>query len=187
MHLAESKAELQLLCSGEGPLRDLLVERGLWGQLALPRGLRPLDYLRQLARAQRALVIHGNYLDDDELAFLAKHADQMALVFCPRTHAFFRHEAYPLAKALSLGVAVALGTDSRGSNPDLSLLNEMRFVAQHYLDVSPADVVRLATLAGAQALGRDADTGTITPGKLANLTAIALPDRNVNDPYEAPA
>jgi cytosine/adenosine deaminase-related metal-dependent hydrolase len=43
----------------------------------------------------------------------------------------------------------------------------------------------LATRAGARALGRDHDTGTITPGKVANLTAIALPDRAANDPYEA--
>lgn len=185
MHLAESRAELQLLRSGDGPLRDLLVERDLWDHLALPRGLRPLDYLRQIARTKRSLVIHGNYLDDDELAFLAAHGDQMTLVFCPRTHAFFRHVTYPLAKALALGVHVALGTDSRASNPDLSLLDEMRFVAQHYPDVSPANVVRLATFAGARALGRDHNTGTITAGKLANLTAIALPDRAANDPYEA--
>ena len=45
--------------------------------------------------------------------------------------------------------------------------------------------MRLATLAGARALGRDHDTGTITPGKVANLTAIALPDRAADDPYEA--
>jgi len=185
MHLAESRAELRLLHSGDGPLQDLLIERGLWTQLAMPRGLRPLDYLHQLARASRALVIHGNYLDDDELAFLAAHAQHMTLVFCPRTHAFFRHATYPLAKALALGVRVALGTDSRASNPNLSLLDEMRFVAQHHPQVSPAQVVHLATLAGATALGRDHDSGSITPGKLANLTAIALPDRAATDPYEA--
>ena len=87
--------------------------------------------LRMLADAPRALVIHGNYLDDEELAFLAANRERMSLVYCPRTHAYFEHPPYPLAKHLKLGVRVALGTDSRASNPDLDLLAEMRHVAQN--------------------------------------------------------
>ena len=49
----------------------------------------------------------------------------MAVVHCPRTHAYFGHRPYPLAKMLAAGVNVALGTDSCASNPDLSLLGEM--------------------------------------------------------------
>ena len=43
------------------------------------------------------------------------------MVYCPRTHDWFAHGAYPLEKMLAAGVTVALGTDGRGSSPDLSL------------------------------------------------------------------
>ena len=96
-------------------------------------------------------MIHGNYLEADELEFLAMNAQRMSIVYCPRTHAYFDHERYPLGRLLALGASVALGTDSRASNPDLNLLAEMRFVAKRYPALPPAEVLRLGTLAGAQA------------------------------------
>jgi cytosine/adenosine deaminase-related metal-dependent hydrolase len=143
-----------------------------------------LDYLRELTAAPRALAIHGNYLAADEIEFLAAHADRLAVVYCPRTHAWFGHTPYPLAHMLSAGVRVALGTDSRASNPDLSLLEEMRFVARHHPQLDPARVLELGTLAGALALGRDGDIGTLEPGKLANLAMVPLPEYEAVDPHE---
>ncbi len=125
MHLAESPEELRLLSHGDGPFRDLLADRSMWDESAIPAGTRPLDYLRMLAAAPKALVVHGNYLSAEELQFLATHAASMSLVYCPRTHGFFEHSPYPLRQALDLGVRVAIGTDSRASNPDLSLLAEL--------------------------------------------------------------
>jgi len=175
MHLAESAEELEFLAAGSGPLQELLDERSMWDASAIPRGSRPLDYLKTLAGAPRALVIHGNYLDADEHSFLANHADRMSLVYCPRTHAYFQHEPYPLARLLEQGVHVALGTDSRASNPDLSLFDEMRQVARMHSNVAPSAILRLGTLSGSEALGRADRVGSITPDKLADLVAISLP------------
>jgi cytosine/adenosine deaminase-related metal-dependent hydrolase len=164
MHLAESADELTLLASGTGPFQELLDERSMWDASAIPSGSRPLDYLRQLAEAPRCLVIHGNYLDAEEHAFLAGHADRMSLVFCPRTHAYFEYPPYPLAELLAADVRVALGTDSLASNPDLDLLAEMRHVAHSHPRVAPEAILRMGTLDGARALGCDAQTGSLTPG-----------------------
>jgi aminodeoxyfutalosine deaminase len=176
MHLAESREELEFLSHGTGPFQALLDERSMWDADAIPRGTRPLDYLRMLAYAPRSLVIHGNYLDDDELEFLGANRNRMSLVYCPRTHAYFRHAPYPLAKALAAGVRVALGTDSRASNPDLNLLAEMRHVMRARLSLDPQQVLRMGTLGGAEALGREHHVGSITAGKLANLVAIPITD-----------
>lgn len=176
MHLAESREELQFLDSGTGPFHELLDERSMWDAEAVPRGSRPLDYLRMLADAPRSLVVHGNYLVDDELAFVGANRERMSLVYCPRTHSFFSHEPYPLANALAAEVRVALGTDSRASNPDLDLLADVRYLARLHSAIDPHEVLRMATLAGAEALGRDKDVGSITPGKIANLVAVPLPE-----------
>ncbi len=69
-HLAESREELQLLRFGTGPFVRLLDELDAWEPNAIPFGSRPLDYLQMLAKSHRALVIHGNYLDDEEIGFL---------------------------------------------------------------------------------------------------------------------
>jgi len=182
-HLAESHDELELLRWGSGPFRGLLLDLGETDILASWLG-RPLDCLFELAPAHRALVIHGNYLDDEEIAFVARHRAKMSIVYCPRTHAYFGHESYPLETMLSAGVTVALGTDSRASSPDLSVLAEMRFVAKQYPSVPRSTVLRMGTLNGARALGLDAEVGSLEPGKWADLAVVGLPGHDAPDPHE---
>lgn len=182
MHLAESPDELELLRTLGGPLRDLQVELGAWDPAAIPRGARSLDYLRLLADAERALVIHGTFLDDEEIAFLAARRERMAVVYCPRTHARFGFAPYPLTKLLAAGATVALGTDSRASNPDLSLFNELRFVAVQD-KVDPQVLLRMATLEGAKALGLAELAVPLAPNRTADLTIVGLPPGD-GDPWE---
>lgn len=184
MHLAESLEEIEFLRDGSGRFRELLESRRVYDAAARPRGSRPLDEMRLLSQAHRALIIHGNYLDDEEIEFLGRHRDRMAVVYCPRTHAWFGHAPFPLEKMLAAGAVVALGTDSRASSPDLSLLAEMRHVARTFPGLSRATVLELGTLGGARALGREAEIGTLEPGKWANLVAIRLPEDNSAEPYE---
>ncbi len=149
MHLSESPEEIEWIHTGGGPFRQLLRDLNAGDSSPESRLPRIFDYLQELTRAPRALVIHGNYLSAAEIELVAASAATMSLVYCPRTHAFFRHGPYPLEAMLNLGVAVALGTDSRASNPDLSLLAEMQFVAQHHPQVPAAKVLELGTRAGA--------------------------------------
>ena len=123
-------------------------------------GRRPLDYLQRLAEAPRALVIHGNYLDAEEIDFLAVRAATMSVVFCPRTHAYFAHERYPLARMLARGVNVALGTDSRASNPDLE------FAGRDAVLRSPATrMCRAGKMLELATTGRAPGAGNRQPGR----------------------
>ena len=184
MHLAESREELELLNLGSGPFREMLEAVGAWDGADEARLSCILDYLTELSRADRALVIHGNYLDDEEVAFLADHAEKMAVVYCPRTHRYFEHEPYPLAEMIETGVTLALGTDSRASNPDLSMLEEIRCAAESHPGVRPAKILELATLGGARALGMGSQVGTLEAGKRADLVAVQLGPGNGSDPLE---
>jgi cytosine/adenosine deaminase-related metal-dependent hydrolase len=184
MHLAESREELELLANHSGPLVEVLKDLEAWHPEAISLGSKPLNYLQRLAKANRALVIHGNYLNRDEMQFLATHADHMSVVYCPRTHSFFGHEPYPLADMLAAGVRVAVGTDSRASNPDLRILKELRQVAQMHPQVPPEAVLKLGTLDAAEALGIDRDYGSITAGKRASFAVVPLADTSLS-PFDS--
>ncbi|MBQ15504.1 MAG: amidohydrolase [Planctomycetaceae bacterium] len=174
IHLAESPEELLLLANGSGPLRLLLEELDAWEDNAIASGSRPLDYLRPLALLSRPLVIHGNLLDDTELAWLADHR-HVAVVYCPRSHAHFGHPPHPWLQLLETGTPVILGTDSRASNPDLSVWNELQFLSRTTSALSPTDLLSMATQAAARALGLGSNLGSLTPGKKAFAVAVALP------------
>jgi cytosine/adenosine deaminase-related metal-dependent hydrolase len=183
-HLAESVEELDLLATGGGPFVDLLKSLDAWQPGVFRGGSEPLDFLRVLCQSHRALVIHGTYLSDEEIDFLAGYADHMSVVYCPRTHAHFGHRSYPLAKMLSRAVNVALGTDSRASSPDLSIMAEMRFIHRHDSDICPADILRLGTINGARSLGLQDEYGSLTIGKRADFTAGGLPESEEGDPFQ---
>jgi cytosine/adenosine deaminase-related metal-dependent hydrolase len=128
--------------------------------------------------ARGVLYIHANFLPPDTP--IPPHG---TIVYCPRTHAAFGHPTHPFRDFLKRGVRVALGTDSLASNPDLSVLAEMRFVHAHYPDVPGDTILRMGTLSGAEALGWADETGSLTPGKSADFVVVPLPDAE-GDPYQ---
>ena len=183
MYLAESPEEIELLSSGGGPFQQFLAARGVWRD-GIFGHRRPLDELTRLAEAPRALVIHGNYLDAEEIDCCAAHADRRSVIYCPRTHAYFGHAPHPLPRLLAQGANVAVGTDSRASNPDLDLLAELRHVAHTVPEIAPHEILALGTSRAARALGWAKDCGTLAPGKLANLAVVPLDARREGAPFE---
>lgn len=182
MHLAESPAELELLRSGTGPLVDLFIRMGIWQPEVLPLRSRPLDYLRELARAPRGLVVHGNLLDEEELRYLAS-TPQLSVVYCPRTHQAMQRTPHPWRRMLDMGINVTLGTDSRASNPDLSLWNELRLLHSLSPDLPASGLLKLATVNAACALGWNG-LGRLAPGFSAEFCVIPLSAEGVESPEE---
>lgn len=186
MHVAESPAERELLQSGRGPFADSLESMGLsldgvfpWAEsLSDTTHRSPMIRLIQwLARCPAALLVHGNDLQQSEIDELQKHR-HLSVVFCPRTHHFFRHQPHPVAELLAAGINVALGTDSRASNPDLSLWREARFLLNHRQDLLPQQILFMATQGGAIAMRRQNDYGSLDTGRLARLASVPC---NAND------
>jgi cytosine/adenosine deaminase-related metal-dependent hydrolase len=184
MHVAESPEERELLSSGAGPFADALRALGVWRDDLFPWDDDPFEMLiERLAKAPRALLVHGNDLNDDEIEQLRSH-DNLSVVYCPRTHHFFEYERHPVHRMLAAGVRVALGTDSRASNPDLNLWREVQFLLTNRHDLAPRDVVRMATLNGADALGRR-DLGRIEVGCPAAMGVVQTDATNAEDVLES--
>jgi len=122
-----------------------------------------------------------NYVTDEEIRLSAKTG--VNLVACPRSAAFFGHEEGTFQKFLKKGVNIALGTDSLTSNSSLSLLDEMKFIRCRFPEVKPSDILRMATEAGAVALGVASHNGTLEPGKDADF-AVARSPCHSQDPWD---
>jgi cytosine/adenosine deaminase-related metal-dependent hydrolase len=174
-HLAETSAELQLLHDHEGPFVDFLRDMSAWDPDGLIAGIEPLLHCY---RQREPLWIHGNYLDP---ALPELHRG--TVVYCPRTHAAFGHPPHLWLALDRRGIRLALGTDSLASSPDLSILEEIRFLHRLYPDVAGSWLLHLATCAGARALGWEHETGALAPDKSADLVVLPLPDRDEADPH----
>ena len=176
VHLAETQDESDLLVRRGGPFVDFLRDLGVWDPEGLANDAKHVIGL--LKGLSPKLFVHCNYLPMETP--IPPHA---TIVYCPRTHAAFGHPPHPFREFLKRGVRVVLGTDSLASNPDLDILAEARFVHARHPDLPGATLLRMITLDGAIALGWGDVTGSLTPGKSADLVVLPLPDRDEQDPH----
>ncbi len=172
MHLAETREELQLLCDRTGPFVELLQSLDAWRPEMIRRGTTILDYLKLISQVPRSIVVHGNYLTAADIEFISQHRQKMSVVYCPRTHDFFQHDEYPLNGLLDARINVAVGTDSRASNPDLSLFRELQMIQQKFPTLQPERILELGTQAGTEAIGIDSQHGKIATGQAARINVV---------------
>ena len=153
-------------------------------------GVRPLSRLEKAGLLGPGLIaVHGVHLDEREIALLARHGCSVA--HCPSSNLKLASGIAPIAGLLQAGVNVGLGTDGAASNNRLDLFSEMRLAAL-LAKGSSGDATTLpahkalecATLNGARALGLQDRTGSIVPGKLADLTAVRLSDSALSPCYD---
>jgi 5-methylthioadenosine/S-adenosylhomocysteine deaminase len=134
----------------------------------------------------RVLAAHAVQLSDQDVEIFARH--DVAVAHCPGSNAKLAAGVARVADMLTAGLRVGLGTDSPASNDDLDLWEEQRlaslFARLRGADataLTAADVLRLATADGADALGRD-DLGRLRPGAWADVVHMDLDDVAFVDP-----
>jgi len=143
-------------------------------------GKRPLARLDELGLLNpRMLAIHMTQLNNEEIDLVAKKG--VNVVHCPESNLKLNSGYCPVGKLLEAGVNVALGTDGAASNNDLDMLGEMqtaallgKTVANNATAVSAYEVLAMATINGAKALGIDDRIGSLEIGKQADMVAIDL-------------
>jgi cytosine/adenosine deaminase-related metal-dependent hydrolase len=86
---------------------------------------------------------------------------------------------------LAAGINVCLGSDSLASNPDLSILNEIRFLHQEFPDLPSEELMAMGTIRGARGLGMADRTGSIDVGKAADLIVIPLESPHSNPRWDS--
>ncbi len=183
MHLAESRDEEQYTTHGDGPLRDYLQRLGIWDDAVTCPKLRPIPYAHKLgALGPQTLLAHCNYVTDGDIQLLA--TTRTHVVYCPRTHAAFSHPPHRFRDMLRAGVNVCIGTDSLASNPSLSILDELRFLAQQYPTLDKQSLLEMATVRGANALHVDDQNRQLSPGSDADVTIVPLDLAGPSDPIE---
>ncbi len=143
-------------------------------------GQRPLARLQELGLLGPGfMAVHMTQVTEEEIALMAQ--SNANVVHCPESNLKLASGFCPVQALLDAGVNVALGTDSAASNNDLDMLSELRTaallakgVAGDAAALPAAQALRMATLNGARALGLAEITGSLEPGKFADLTAIRL-------------
>ena len=140
-------------------------------------GMRPLAYMESLGwLGPDVWYAHGIHFTGDELRLLAQTGT--GVCHCPISNMKLSSGTARVPEMLSMGVPVGLGVDGSASNDGSDMLEELRVCyLLHRLtagDRAPSgyDVLKMAAMGGARLLGREAEIGSLEPGKCADFFLI---------------
>lgn len=158
VHAAETRGEMQQVAQRHG-------------------GRSPIEVLRDTDLLERAVLAHGVHLSDDDIDLVARA--NATVVHCPASNYKLASGFARITDLVRAGVNVALGTDGPASGNDLDLWLAMRLAGYGQKNLAgdptvlPAhDIVRMATINGARALGIDHLVGSIEVGKRADVIVL---------------
>jgi len=176
IHVAESVQEFEMFQHARGEMHDWL-RRNERDNSDCGLGSPIAHLARQKLLGENVLAIHANCLARGDATLLAKN--QTHVVHCPRSHDYFRHPPFERARLANAGVNLCLATDSLATvrktgkpKPELDMFAEMRALADADKTISPAEILLMATVNGARALGLAGKIGELSPNACADLIAI---------------
>ncbi|KND32832.1 amidohydrolase family protein [Streptomyces acidiscabies] len=151
--------------------------RSTYHVAATPLAPRPISALRDAGLLGADLLfVHGNTLDDGELKLIADSG--AAACAAPGAEAMLGDRAPVAGRLRRLGVTTGLGVDAVTSGPgDMFSVMRATLLASQIADeprLTCADVLRMATLDGAAALGLADRAGSLRPGKRADVVLLRL-------------
>lgn len=153
-------------------------------------GMTPGAYLDSIGfLGDDVVAAHGVHLTPEELRIFA--ARKTGVAHCPESNQMLASGVAPIVDMVRAGMEVGLGTDGpAGSNNNLDMVEEMASAARLQKvmrndpkAISAREVLRLATIGGAQVLGLDQKIGTLERGKRADLAIIDLQSVKVQPVY----
>jgi 5-methylthioadenosine/S-adenosylhomocysteine deaminase len=142
-------------------------------------GKRPMFALEDLGffETPRAMIAHGVWLDSAEIEMISRY--NVSIAHNPVSNMKLASGIALVGEMLAAGVPVGIGTDGEKENNNFDMFEEMKVASLlgKLKDLDAAamdswDVLRMATITGARAIGLDHEIGSLEPGKRADLIAV---------------
>jgi len=176
IHVAESAQEFDMFQHAQGEMHDWLKRNGR-DNSDCGHGSPVAHLARNRLLGENVLAIHVNFLARGDATLLAKNRTHV--IHCPRSHDYFKHPKFERERLANAGVNLCLATDSLATvrkngkpKPELDMFAEMRALADQDASISPEEILRMATINGARALGLAGKIGEISADASADLIAI---------------
>jgi cytosine/adenosine deaminase-related metal-dependent hydrolase len=173
IHNQETKSEDEIFLGGTGALLEKLTSLGVPMQFFEPTKLTALrSILPLLSKSKPILFVHNTFTTVEDMTWANAQNDALFWCTCPSANLYIEGLVPDVAKWLKCASNVCIGTDSLASNHQLSILEELRLLTQHCPTISFDNLLRIATLNGARALGLEKETGTLEKSKMPGVVLI---------------
>jgi len=135
-------------------------------------------FVRNDLASPKLCLAHCVWLTDEEMQFLKDYG--ISVLHCPSANLKLGSGFAPVPRMLREGINVTIGSDGAPCNNNLDIFTDMRLAALIHKpsfgvgSITARQVLDMATINGAKALGLEDKIGSIVPGKFADLTILNL-------------
>jgi cytosine/adenosine deaminase-related metal-dependent hydrolase len=175
IHNQETDHENQFFLSKEGGFVDFYKAFGFSVEQLQATGQPSIYYAMQhMNPACRTLFVHNTMTSAEDIQASHQWSDNVYWATCANANLYIENRLPDYKAFMDNGARMTIGTDSLTSNWQLSVLEEIKTIAKYQSYVPFPTLLKWATLNGAEALGYEAQLGSIEPGKQPGLNLLDM-------------
>ena len=184
-HSQESQEEEDLLISGTGAMADNRRRAGMstppvTGESSLKYFIDRLEAVKPAPHDEHILLVHNVTLKQDDIDAAKKAMNNVYSAICPLSNIFIHNALPPVQLMRDNNLKICLGTDSLSSNDDLDMIAELKCLHENFPQVPMTELLRWASLNGAEFLGKQDVLGSLAEGKRPGIVHVSGLDENGN-------
>lgn len=122
---------------------------------------------------RKLLFVHNTLAAKEDIERLTRTFNDAWFCLCPNSNLYIENRLPDVEMLYKQTNKITLGTDSLASNKTLSILEEMRTIANRFPKIPTQHILKWATQNGAKYLGLEEDFGTLKIGKRPSLNLIS--------------
>ena len=173
IHNQETEDENEFFKTGTGGLSNLFAHLKIDNAHFKAPGKHSLPfYLEKLKPASRILLVHNTYMDHADLMLAISFHRGLFFCLCPNANQFIENRLPDIPALIKKNGNLVLGTDSLASNTQLSILEEMKTIKQHFPHIPTSSMLTWATSNGSRALSFQDKLGDFTKNKRPGIVLI---------------
>ena len=180
-HSQESQEEEDLLLTGTGAMYENRKRAGMstppvTGESSLKYFLTRLAAAANPPYDQHILLVHNVCLQQGDIDAAKAVMNNVYWAICPLSNIFIHNALPPVELLRRNALNITVGTDSLSSNDDLDMVKELFCIHDNFKQVPMNEILTWACLNGAKFLAKEAELGTLTPGKRPGIVLVEKVD-----------
>ena len=166
IHNQETSGENEWFMKKQGGFSELYSAMNIDTSFFKPSGKSSLQtYLPKFLNNQSVILVHNVHTSEADIVFAKNSGRQLHWCLCPNANQYITRQLPDIDLLVKHDCEIVLGTDSLASNHQLSILEEMKTIQQHFPQIEMEMMLRWATSNGAKALQVDLLLGSFEKGK----------------------
>ncbi len=177
MHNQESASENEMFIIGTGGLIETFKSFGIDMSRFKPSGKSSLQSVLQFLNGRtHTQLVHNTFTTEEDVHIATEYFDKVYWCCCPSANLYIEGKLPDIAMLKRCNTNITVGTDSYASNTHLSVFEELKLISENFDGIPFQELIRWASLNGAEFLGIQQQIGTIEKGKKPGLNLITQND-----------